>query len=523
MAIGDLASILSPMFNAAEGLSGNLVSMGRTILELSVTLTIINEVLQYWVGGGAQQLIGKMIRLAIITSIPAAVLAPSAGPMQWGQWGPMNGSLVNFFTNEIAGKIAGSSVAAGDPLTTVENAVTAMFAAFPSITHNEQAAGQNSSGSATTAAAPGSPATIAMPSGGCPSGYAPSNGGRLCSLANSSPSGNTPSESTSTWYAISHLGQTIATLLAELILLVPTTILSVALIFCLYGPLLMLLIGVILGPVLIAWLPFEPMSFLATGWLRYMISMGMACVVGILLATIGTSALQEFSNVLATPNITGDLWAYLGGIMATVVGMLFLAHIMFKVEHIAAALVSGPGVGGGASFLAFAAGRASRMVGGKKPGGDSQKSNQGQGDAGGGAGVPQGGGSTQSGGGSVAPSGASGQQSSLSAQAAQTSQTAQQGVGSRLRGAAATALRSDAAKYTAFAAGAALGGPVGAAVAGAAALGAGPMMRGAGAIKKMRSSQGGGAPAAGQKSEPSSALSKTQPLRKVHVPDRSRR
>ncbi len=533
---GQLSDILQPLFTTAEGYSNSLVPLGKTITELAVTLTVFNEVLQFWVGGGVHRLMGKLIRLAIITSIPVAALT------SWSTWGPMNGSLVNFFTTEVTGAITGST--SGGAFGTIAQSVNAMFAAFPTLTSDGATSASSTSTAGTSGAStPASPypatavnctnvmsgtvgagASFVSAGGTCPSGfvatpYVPPSTTTYPAgaegVATGGPTG-TPEAGSGWVYAITHLGATITKTIAIVLLFIPTLILAVAMIFALYGPLLMLLIGIVFGPVLIAWLPFEPLANLATTWLRYMVSMGIAFAIGILLATIGTAALKQFTAALATMDASlASFGAFIGGVLATTAGMLFLAYMMFKVEHIAAGLVGGPAIGGGGGFLGFAAGRAARLASSKSEKSENknaatsaggQPSSGGQGAAGG-ATQSSGGGQGVAGGG--APTGAT--PSALSAQAANASQAAsgaQASMGDRLRSAAGRALRSDVTKAAVFAAAGGIAGPVGALAAGGGIMAA----KAAGSMRQQK----GAASSAPQ--APSQALANTKPVRKVHVP-----
>jgi len=519
MAWGDISALLQPMFDTAKGYGGALVPLGKTLLSLAFVLTVGNELLAFWVGGGAQKFLAKMLRLAIVTSIPLAAMA------SWSN-GPMNGAFVNFFTSEIPATLKGSAVG-GSAFDTVSNTITSMFAALPSIGGNN--AQTTASSGATGSTAPAQCLDVngglhPMPPGGvCPGG------------TTSTDTNGTSSEGHSMWYAISHLGETMATLIVWIFLGVPVLILGVAMLFALYGPLLMLQIGIVFGPVLIAWLPFEPLANLATNWLRFMITMGVSFAVGILMALIGTATLQNFTTVFGTMSglSLSTFGAFIGGILASMAAILFLAYMMFKVEHIGSALVGGPSVGGGAGFLGMAAGMAMRGAGKAKSGKDNKTSGTG-GEGGQSAAAGQSGGSTA--GGAQSGSGASGgtaggastpqaggTQAALSSQAAATSQgatssqsaggsAASQSLGQRMKDGAARAMRSDTAKLAAFS-GAVAAGPVAAAVVG------GGILASKG-VSSLRSGKGTSPSSAPVHSAPSQALAKTQPLRKVKVPEK---
>jgi len=514
MAWGDISALLKPMFDTAQGYGGALVPLGKTLLSLAFILTVGNELLAFWVGGGAQKFLGKMLRLAIVTSIPVAALA------SWSN-GPMNGAFVHFFTSEIPAALKGAAPGGG-AFDTISNSITSMFSALPSIGGSDT---QTTAGGGTTS--PATPAQCLDVNGGLHP--MPSSGTCPGGTTSTSTSGTAP-DGHGWMYAISHLGETLATLIVWMFLGVPVLILGVAMLFALYGPLLMLQIGIVFGPVLIAWLPFEPLANLATNWLRYMITMGVSFAVGILMSLIGTATLQAFTTTFGTMSglSLSTFGAFIGGILASMAAILFLAYMMFKVESIGSALVGGPSVGGGAGFLGMAAGMAMRSAGKSKGTKDSKTTGTGGGEGGQSAGGGAGQTGASAGGGAAADSGrpqAGGAQAALSSQAGATSQSmpasgsegasaAPQSLGQRMKDGAARAMRSDAAKLAAFST-AVAAGPVAAAAVGGGVLAA----KGISSLRKDRGSPTSSAPV---QNAPSQALAKTQPLRKVKVPEKRR-
>jgi hypothetical protein len=200
--------------------------------------------------------------------------------------------------------------------------------------------------------------------------------------------------------------------LVQMLLFWPTVLLQLAMLFALEGPMVMLYIGVIFGPILIAWMPWQPASNLAMSWFRYMISLCFAYAIGLVLAVVmstvavklGTSISQETGGALAY----GMIFVIL---VPIVLIMLLMTYFMLKIESIAGAMVGGPSLGHGAGMF-FAGAAAAKALSGPKGGGTGGNKGAG-GDASGAAGP--------GGGGSAAPSSGS-SSASLSSGAAGASE-----------------------------------------------------------------------------------------------------
>lgn len=383
---GNLADILSGLLSAAAGLNSSFVSLGLGILAVSFLLEAVGLVLNYWLRGGAQEVIARGLRLLIITSIPLAAL---------GSWPQMSGYITNFFQRDMTAPIG----IGGSGVQSISNAANGLFNAMTAVGNALKGAGSDTPPPASGAT--GTPLK-SLPvcnqnnpgQGNCVSGtqVMGPNGQTLptCNahtgLANCvSSSGIVYGASGATATApqavaaqnndsFFGLGRMIKDLVISVvvgvIIGIPALILSLAGIFALYGPLLMLAIGVIVGPILIAWLPWEPMSNFATTWLKYMITMGVSFVVGLVMMKISTNIITQLANTIANNMAAGNdsILGAIAGMFVVASAMLFMAFMMLKTEHIGAALVGGPSVGGGGAFGGMLINSALRMGrgGGKK-------------------------------------------------------------------------------------------------------------------------------------------------------------
>lgn len=162
--------------------------------------------------------------------------------------------------------------------------------------------------------------------------------------------------------------------LAILIILIPLTIFSAQLLFVLFGNALILKIGIIFGPLALAFMPFAPMAWLAMSWLRFMITTALTLAIAYLVAGIlAASMLPVFQTMLRTAVNSEGLSVATLLMGASIALILFFGiFLLSKVDDIASSLVGGGGSGGGGAIAGAAMGaamRGMRMRPGGSPGG----------------------------------------------------------------------------------------------------------------------------------------------------------
>lgn len=161
--------------------------------------------------------------------------------------------------------------------------------------------------------------------------------------------------------------------LAILIILIPLTIFSAQLLFVLFGNALILKIGIIFGPLALAFMPFAPMAWLAMSWLRFMITTALTLAIAYLVAGIlAASMLPVFQTMLRTAVNSEGLSVATLLMGASIALILFFGiFLLSKVDDIASSLVSGGGGGGGGGAIAGAAMGAAMRGMRMRPGGAS--------------------------------------------------------------------------------------------------------------------------------------------------------
>lgn len=299
-AAGDL---LKPLLQASQTYGDALVPLGRKLLSLALVLTLLNAAYMWW-AGAVSGAMASALRGLLIFSIPFFLL-------NGNNWTAATGSLANFFQVEVTQPLLakGGGAGAGGGADLVKGMISKIGnSIWP---EEKNSAGEKSGWDKTKEF-----------------------------LSN----------------PVNSLGSSLFSSLTDFLLRVLLTVvgmgLIVAMLLALYSPLLMLQIGIILGPILICWLPFQPLADLSRQWFKFMVTSGMSLVVGVLLVLIVSTSIDSF--VLSMQGVGNDpdlplvleLAAKIGGFLSAAGVMIFIAVMLFKADEIASALVGGATAGG---------------------------------------------------------------------------------------------------------------------------------------------------------------------------------
>ncbi|HEX7325387.1 MAG TPA: type IV secretion system protein [Rhodanobacteraceae bacterium] len=364
----DLFGNITPFFNV-------FVSAGQKLLALAFILSFVTLTWTWYIKGGISEYVFSLLRLLIVTSIPLAVLGTVHGAGFWPK-------APEVLTHAITGGLA----------TMIDHVnPDASFA--------------------------GAGAAAAVHGAGTGRGQAVAVVQNL--LGALSAHLNVPAVTAT---GADGIIRAIVQSVLAIVLFVPFVLFALALLFSLYGPLLMIDIGIVMGPLLIPWIVWDPLSNLTMTWLKYMLTMCMAFLVCILMADVVIAAVGA---MLTEAFSAGTTVASLGDIallFPAVIVLLFMGYMLFKGEAIAAALMGGPHIGSGGVLLAAGLGVSRMMTGGSKkpgkPGGAKTPGLPGAGASGAGAAT---GGGAGAGAGAAAGGGGGSGASSLSSQAGNAS------------------------------------------------------------------------------------------------------
>lgn len=301
MALGDISGLLSPLITSAEKMHTVFIPTALHMLALAFVLALLFAAYQWWMGEVSGAL-ARITRAGLILVIPMSLLAGD-------NWKSTMDTTAKFFSAGLTQPILNTgSASATSGQEAISQTITKLsLSMFPNARKpDERTAFEKVKAFVTSNE---------------------SVGGMLVT------------------------GLTQA--LLELILFALAILLSVALIFALYGPLLALHVGIIFGPLLIAWMPFGPTAHLARNWLQFMLSQGFALVVGITIAMIAVSSIEAFTDSMTLmsrdPNLplAQELAAKIGGFMASAAVIVFTAFMLFRADDLAAAMIGGGGAGAG--------------------------------------------------------------------------------------------------------------------------------------------------------------------------------
>lgn len=326
MALGDVAGLLSPMIDTAANMADALVPIGRILLALAFTLTMLTAVYSYWLGE-ASGAIARAVRGCFVFSVPFFLL--------WGDnWTNTMHTFTQGFAVELAAPIlqsSGHGGAGGSAPELVKNIVERVA---NGIWPDAQETTDTSKGAFAKA-----------------------------------------------WSFITNpdqsFGRAIHSAATEFFYKVMLTfvgaVLIIAILFAMYGPILLMQVGVIFGPLLVVWLAWEPLAHLAKTWFSFMLTAGFSLLVGLVLALIAVGSIEAFVGQMQAMGQDPELpWffeagAKLGGFLASAATMIFLSFMLFKADDIAAAMIGGSAGGGSMVGAAIVSKMTPRSAGSKWP------------------------------------------------------------------------------------------------------------------------------------------------------------
>lgn len=328
MALGDIALMLQPMIDAAVSKTAVFVPMGRIFLALAVTITAIFAIYEWWTGN-AHGAIARVVRALLVLSIPLTLLFGD-------NYATTMNTVRNFFASEMTQPLvmggAGSASSAETLRNTINVLTTSMFPEMQS--------------AAVKPAADG-------------------DGGVVNAVKSAWANITSPVD------ALFRLNVTVRQLIYNLLLMIVAGFVSLALIFSLYGPLFALQIGIIFGPLLIAWLPSPQFSHLAKSWFQFVLTQGLTLVIAVAIATIGATAISSFAaqmhglaaGGLDSSGFIESAIVQSGGFIASLSVLVFVGLMLFKSDNIASALIGG-GHAGSSGVAAGLIARATPKLGG---------------------------------------------------------------------------------------------------------------------------------------------------------------
>lgn len=329
MALGDIAMMLQPTIDKAVSKTAIYVPMGRKFLALAVTITAIFAVYE-WLTGNMHGAITRIVRALLVLSIPLTLFFGD-------NYATTMNTVRNFFASEMTQPLVGSD--SGGSVETLRNTINTL----------------------TTSMFPEMREAAAKPAAG--------EGGVVNAVKSAWADITSPID------ALFRLNLTLSQLLYRLLLMIAAGFVSLMLILALYGPIFALQIGIIFGPLLIAWLPSPQFSHLARSWFQFILTQGFTLVVAVASATIAADVISEFAtqmNGLAAGGVdsSGFIEAakvQAGGLVASLMALIFVGLLLWKSDNIASALIGGGHAGSGGIAAGLISRAAPKLGGGGGP------------------------------------------------------------------------------------------------------------------------------------------------------------
>lgn len=295
------------MLRSATALGSALVGEGMLLLTYAFLATLaISLYRNLIVSRGLEELLFDVVRACILGSITLALL---------NNWGSVSQILPNWINSSVISRLT----TGGEPATVIGQ----FFAVFAEMFREM---------------------TAWIQTGAKPCGDA--QGGVLAALQNLFDTITLKTFMDVIWMYV-------ALAIAVLIIIIPLTLFSAIMLAVLFGNALIMKIAIIFGPVMIAWIPFSPMAWLAMSWLRFMLITAVTVAIAYLIAgLLASSMLPVFRTLLNTGvNATGIGYAtiWMGASIALV--LLFGAWMLTKADDIASGLIGGGGASSGATFV----------------------------------------------------------------------------------------------------------------------------------------------------------------------------
>lgn len=370
-----IAAAPQAMLSAAAAKTGALVPLAGVLLTIAFLSELATSVYQWWLAGSMDKLLGSLFRLAIIVAIPLAALA---------SWSSASSLIPRYLQTTIAKELSGSN-----PLELIQKLI--------GVVDKFERQVFDAASKDVTQAPPGKPTTtVEVDINGNPTGSAtvyqtPVGIGALTFIGER---------------LINYMTAAVATILFMFLVGLPMMILSFVLLANLFGFQILAYVGMIVGPIMIVWLPWQPLSWLFMSWIKYMIVAGLSYAIAMLLGSIAQAGATALTTSLLLSfdmreGFLGLILALMPMFLALGATLLFMAWMVHKSEDIAQALISGGG-GGGGGFMAIVQRSFNKSGGGKgggkdkpaggkdKPGGDKPGSDKPGGDKPGGDKAPSG-------------------------------------------------------------------------------------------------------------------------------------
>lgn len=331
-----LLIVLDSLIEAAIPYQSALVPTGLTLLGVGTMLTVFWGVYNFLIGDGIEEFVGDMVKTLLIASIPAALLIPNGG------WNNVASSVERYFTKEVVGALV--KAAPGRNTFSAESKPSEVINGSLQKISEVLATGTLMWSGIDGGIKRGIAINESIyEEGELKDGPLLNRGIGYVRRAGVALKDSAVNLVETAWGT---MGSLITGPVMAVLMYIMLAILTFALIFTLYVPLVAIKVGIVFGPLLIAWLPFKPLSDLTVQWFKFMMAAGLSYAIGVfmLLLTSGTTRwlANEIERLL---NEGSALSALFGGVILVSVLTYFIFKLLSTNDEMASALVGSASVG----------------------------------------------------------------------------------------------------------------------------------------------------------------------------------
>lgn len=311
--VTDLISVtIGQLLDSLLGMTGTFVGTGYVFLSLAFTLSALSGIYQWWTSGSLEDLVANGVRTLIIVA-PLLILLNG--------WDGYMKTFGDFFYRELPAQMG---VTGGSP---AEVAGTAMKQISGAIKIDV-----------------GDPEAVANPSGGDVE--------------------QKKSWLTKLWDSVSLAN--LYSLGLQFLVFILNMLLMFGILFALFMPIASLYLGMIFGPLLLAWLLWKPLADMGARWLSFMIANGLNFVVAVVILKALSKTIEAMTKTMGGMMAEG-FGTGLAGLSVSVLALfaiyIFALNLMLAANNIAQGMTGGAAIGEGLFGKLSSAMAAGGMVG----------------------------------------------------------------------------------------------------------------------------------------------------------------
>lgn len=360
--INNFLRAIDVMTCGLEAKHGLFVGAGYKFLGVAMVLSILVFVYQWWVSGSLEDLLGEALKTAFLTAIPAFFLVGS-------NWTDYGNDVTGFFTKTLASAVSSGGSpggVVGDMIKQLINAADFREAKERNAARIAELNVKKEQLSKRSLELANESKILKYAGDEAAAKIKWDESQKLYDEANvlrESINKLSTEESDENQSFMAAGFKFVYSWILKVIVWIATALLVFGIIATVYMPIAAMSIGLIFGPLIIAWLPFKPMADMTKKWISFMIANGLTFVVSmvILSALIGT--VQMLTTDMMAKNGAGQTTlAYGSAIIGILASYFFTLSLVLKADNMASGMTGGVAIGDSVLGRMMAGAAGSRMV-----------------------------------------------------------------------------------------------------------------------------------------------------------------